>query len=267
MKNKITDDVAIMEMARGFQPAAVVIAAAELDVFTILHTQPMDAAQLTRRIKGDLRATIILLDALVALGLLKKGKGADAKPLYRVTRSAAQSLTDTGSQSILSMVRHLGNCYRSWGDLARTVQSGTPAERQPSVRGASGDLTSFIQAMQEISDPMAMPLIKSLGDLDFSHLLDLGGATGSWTIPFLQLNPEASATIFDQPAVIPMARRLMKKAWLVGCDWSQVIFILIHYQQVLIWPGSAPLSTRTRGHRIRRCSLKCSRLWCQVAGS
>lgn len=212
MKVKIKDGAAIMEMARGFQSAAVLIAAAELDVFTILHTQPMDAMQLARKIKGDLRATGILLDALAALGLLTKGTG--AKPLYRVTRSAAQTLTETGSQSMLGMVRHLGNCYRNWGDLASTVKSGTPAERQPSVRGAAGDLDSFIRAMHEISDPMAMPLIQSLGPLDFTHLLDLGGASGTWTIPFLQLNPEATATIFDQPAVIPMAKRLMKQAGL-----------------------------------------------------
>ncbi len=202
----------IMEMARGFQPAAVVIAAAELDVFTILHTEPMDAAQLARKIKGDLRATVILLDALAALGLLTKSIG--TKSLYRVTRSAAETLTETGSRSMLGMVRHLGNCYRNWGDLAHTVQRGTPSERQPSVRGAEGDLTSFIQAMHEVSVPMAMPLIENLGPLDFSHLLDLGGASGTWTIPFLQLNPEASATIFDQPGVIPMAKRLMEKAGL-----------------------------------------------------
>ncbi|MFA7173985.1 MAG: methyltransferase [Kiritimatiellia bacterium] len=214
MKTKINTDTAIMEMVRGFQPAAVVIAAAELDLFTTLHAQPMEAAQLARRIKGDLRATTILLDALAALGLLTKSAG--AKPLYRVTRSAAKSLTETGSQSMLGMVRHLGNCYRSWGDLAHTVKNGTPAERQPSIRGAAGDLASFIQAMHDVSDPMAMPLIKSLEAFDFNHLLDLGGASGSWTIPFLQFNPEASATIFDQPTVIPMARRLMKKAGLAG---------------------------------------------------
>ncbi len=190
------------------------IAGAELDVFTVLHATPMGAAPLARRIKGDLRATIILLDALAAMGLLDKSSGLE--PVYRVPRQVARVLTETGSQCMLGMVRHLGACFRGWGQLASVVQRGQPARRQPSVRGAKGDLASFIRAMHEISEPLAMPLIESLGPLKFTHLLDLGGASGTWTIPFLRINPEASATIFDRPAVIPMARRLMKKVGLAG---------------------------------------------------
>jgi len=213
MKEKLSGK-AILDLVRGFQPSCVVIAGAELDVFTILHAKPMTAAQLARRIKGDLRATIVLLDALAAIRLLDKESG--RKPVYRVPSAVAEVLTETGSQSMLGMARHLGNCLRSWGQLASVVLRGKPATRRPSVRGAGGDLASFIRAMHEISEPMAMPLTTSLGPLKFTHLLDLGGASGTWTIPFLRLNPEACATIFDQPDVIPMARRLMKKVGLVS---------------------------------------------------
>ncbi|HEX7409954.1 MAG TPA: methyltransferase [Candidatus Binatia bacterium] len=205
---------AIMDLVRGFQPSCVVIAGAELDVFTILHAKPMTAAQLARRIKGDLRATIVLLDALAAIRLLEKSSG--RRPVYRVLPAVAEVLTETGAQSMLGMARHLGNCLRSWGQLASVVLRGKPATRRPSVRGAGGDLVSFIRAMHEISEPMALPLISSLGPLKFRHLLDLGGASGTWTIPFLRLNPEACATIFDQPDVIPMARRIMKKVGLAS---------------------------------------------------
>ncbi|MEI7900941.1 MAG: methyltransferase [bacterium] len=205
---------AVLDLVRGFQPSCVVIAGAELDVFTLLHARPMNAAQLACRIKGDLRATAVLLDALAALGLLDKASG--NKPLYRVPPAVADVLTETGSQNMLGMVRHQGNCLRRWGQLADVVLRGKPATRRPSIRGAGGDLAAFIRAMHEISEPMAMPLIASLGPLKFTHLLDLGGASGTWTIPFLRLNPEARATIFDQPDVMPMARRLMKQAGLSG---------------------------------------------------
>lgn len=211
MKRKLSGE-SILDLVRGFQSSSVVIAGAELDVFTILDAKPMGAAQFARRIKGDLRATTVLLDALSAIRLLDKSSGSE--PIYRVPQTVANVLTETGAQSMLGMVRHLGNCSRNWGQLAKVVQSGKPAERHPSIRGADGDLASFIRAMHEVSEPMAMPLIKSLGPLSFTHLLDLGGASGTWTIPFLRLNPAASATIFDQPDVIPMARRLMKKVGL-----------------------------------------------------
>jgi precorrin-6B methylase 2 len=204
----------ILEMARGFQAASVVIAGAELDVFTILRSQPLSAAKVAGRIQGDLRATVVLLDALAALRLLEKDSG--RVPVYRVSPAGVGVLTETGSQSRLGMVRHLGNCLRNWAQLARVVRCGRPSVRRPSVRGVRGDLTSFIRAMHEVSVPMARPLIRSLGPLKFTHLLDVGGASGTWTIPFLQLNPEARATVFDQPEVIPMARRLMTEAGLTG---------------------------------------------------
>ena len=205
---------AILDLVRGFQAPCVVIAGSELDIFTLLHARPMNAKQVASRIKGDVRATTVLLDALVALRLLKKGGG--RKSVYRVPSAVAEVLTETGPQSILGMVRHQGNCLRRWAQLAGVVRRGKPAACHPSVRGAEGDLVSFIRAMHEISEPMAMPLIASLGPLKFTRLLDLGGASGTWTIPFLRLNPDACATIFDRPDVIPMGARLMKKAGLAG---------------------------------------------------
>jgi len=203
---------AVLELVRGFQPSCIVIAAAELDVFTILSGRPMAAAGLAHRIKGDARAVTVLLDALSALGLLDKGTGAE--PVYSVPPAAAELLAETGAQCMLGMVRHLGNCLRGWGQLAGVVLNGKPAIRRPSVLGAGGDLASFIRAMHEISEPLAMPLVAGLGKLNFTHVLDLGGASGTWTVPFLRLNPGARATILDRPEVIPMARRLMRKAGL-----------------------------------------------------
>lgn len=192
----------LMETVRGFQPACVIIAAAELDVFTVLADGPAGVADVARRIHGDLRATTVLLDALAALGLLVKQEGQ-----YRVAGVAADVLVEGAAQSSLAMTRHLGNCLRNWAQLARVVLTGKPADRPPSVRGADQDLASFIQAMHEVSIAMSEPLIDALGPLDFRHLLDLGGASGTWTISMLRRHPDARATIFDLPDVIPMAER------------------------------------------------------------
>jgi len=63
MKEKLNQK-AIMDLVRGFQQSCVIVAGAELDVFTLLRDQPMTGVQVARQIKGDLRATVILLDAL-----------------------------------------------------------------------------------------------------------------------------------------------------------------------------------------------------------
>jgi hypothetical protein len=197
----------VMEEIRGFQPACVMIAAAELDVFTILHGQPMDAGRLADRLASDSRATAVLLDALAALRLLHKRDG-----VYEVPADVAAVLTETGAHCMLGMVRHQGNCLRRWGQLAKVTLTGRPVQDEVSIRGAQADLASFIRAMHEISAPVAPALIESLGRLTFTHLLDLGGGSGTWTIPFLRLYPTAAATIFDLPEVIPMAERPLRNA-------------------------------------------------------
>ncbi len=199
----------LLEMVRGYHPACVLIAAAELDVFTLLHGQPMDAAGLAGQIQGDPRATAVLLDALGAMRLLAKRDG-----VYHVPPDVADLLTETGAHCRLGMVRHQGNCLRRWGQLAQVVQTGHPVEGEVSVRGVEADLASFIRAMHEISDPVAATLIARLEPLPFHHLLDLGGASGTWTIPFLQRHPSATATIFDLPAVLPMAAALLQQVGL-----------------------------------------------------
>ena len=199
----------VLELVRGFQPACVIVAGAELDVFSILHAEPADAASLARRIGGEPRATAILLDGLAALGLLVKTGGR-----YEVPASVAEILAETGGHCALGMTRHMGNCLRRWGQLARVARTGQPADRTPSVRGPEGDLVSFIRAMHEVSEPVADGLIESLGPLGFCHLLDLGGASGTWAIPLLRRHQRAKATIFDRPEVIPMAQDLMAKVGL-----------------------------------------------------
>lgn len=199
----------ILEMVRAFQPACVLIAGGDLDVFTLLHRRPMTAEQLAGKLKGSARAAEVLLDALTALGALRKS--AAEPPLYSVPPSLAEALIENARRGVLGMLRHQGACLRKWSDLAAVVLSGKPAPKRPSVRGHEGDMESFIRAMHEISSPVAEPLIKSLGRLKFTRLLDLGGASGTWTAPLLRRTPGAMATIFDLPHVIPMARRRLAK--------------------------------------------------------
>jgi hypothetical protein len=201
----------LTELAREFQASSVLIAAAELDVFTSLHREPAGSEELARRIHGDPRATTILLDALASMKLLDKIGG-----VYAVPADLAGMLTETGDASILGILRHQGNCMRRWGQLAKVVLTGNCVRDQESVLGAAGDTASFIRAMHEISGRIAPALIESLGPLPFGHLLDIGGASGTWTVPFLQRCPGAKATIFDLPEVIPMAEDVIKAPGMKG---------------------------------------------------
>jgi precorrin-6B methylase 2 len=199
----------LLGVVRGFQPACVITAAADLDLFTALGKTPATAGQLARRIEADPRATAVLLDALAALELLAKQGDA-----YMVPADIAELMTGDSPTNVLAGVRHQGNCLRRWDQLARVVQTGQPARRQPSIRGEAGDCESFIGAMGNFSGPRAVRIVERLSPLRFDRLLDIGGASGTWTIAFLRAVPEATAVLFDLPEVIPLARERLARAGL-----------------------------------------------------
>jgi hypothetical protein len=191
----------ILELARSFQHACILAAAADLELFDALAAAPQTAAQVARRLKCDSRGITVLLDALVALNLLLKR--ADR---YFVPAGVAKVLTGDGATSVLSMAQHQANCLRRWGQLAKVIKTGRPAERTPSVRGEQGDATAFIGAMHQLNSRAAAQVVREI-QLPFHRMLDVGGASGTWTIAFLQQNPSATGIIFDLPHVIPMAHK------------------------------------------------------------
>jgi len=68
--------------------------------------------------------------------------------------------------------------------------------------------------MHNISAPNADQVIRAVQSPPFQHLLDIGGASGTWTIAFLRACSSARATLFDLAHVIPMARRRLAAAGL-----------------------------------------------------
>lgn len=202
----------VLGMARGFQPACVLTAGAELDVFGVLARGPKPASELAKAISGDLRATTMLADALTAMELLEKSGDGQ----YSLAEGVADVLTDQGASSTAAMVRHSANCLRNWAQLAKVVRTGRRADREPSVRGPEADLESFIEAMQVVSRQAAGPLVARIGPPSFKHLLDVGGGPATWTIAFLQAAPANSrATLFDLPDVLPIAEKHLREAGLL----------------------------------------------------
>ncbi|MCU0726089.1 MAG: methyltransferase domain-containing protein [Planctomycetes bacterium] len=200
----------ILALGRSFQPACVLAAAADLDLYGAIGEGEATAGEIARRVRGKTRGVTILLDALAALSLLDK-RG----DRYAVPPSLRKLLVADHPESLLAMTQHQANCLRRWAQLARTIRDGKPVEVAPSVRGADGDRASFIEAMDNISRAAAPPLVAELMPIRFTRLLDIGGGSGTWTIAWLRANEEARATLFDLPPVIPLARDRLERAGLL----------------------------------------------------
>lgn len=202
MPDALSDRAKILDLMASYRAPFVIGAAAELDLFTPLARQSLTAAELSCQLKTDERATTMLLDAVAALGLLAKSDGR-----YSVPTELRPLLASDSPQCILPMVWHSMTIARNWAQLARVTQTGRPAERVASVRGAEADRAAFVAAMHTISGPMADDLVARLRPAPFQMLLDVGGASGTWTMALLRAVPGSRAMLFDLPDAVEQARQ------------------------------------------------------------
>lgn len=197
----------VLDLAKCYRDACVLAGAVELDIFDAIGRDRLPPERVAQRTRCDVRALTVLLDALAALGLLGKKRGR-----YSVPRDVAAALTGDEPPSVLAMCQHHANCLRRWAQLARVVRTGQPAPRAASIRGAAKDRAAFIGGMHALNVRLAPALVRKLRLPGFRHLLDVGGGSGIWTMALLDANPCATATLFDLPPVIPMARRRLRAA-------------------------------------------------------
>src|SRR5208283_3711567 len=96
---KKLDREQILQLAGGYRFLAVLGAAAELNLFTLLGDESLPAEPIAVRLGSNLRATTVLLDALAALGLLEK-RGEE----YHVPTGLGPWLSENAPGTALPMI-------------------------------------------------------------------------------------------------------------------------------------------------------------------
>ena len=176
----------LLELMRGYQVSCVIAAAVDVGVFSQLSQSERTAAEVARDTQSDERGVTILLDALSAIGLLRK-----MSDRYAIPDQLAPLLRADSAESVIPMLRHQGVCLRRWARLPWTVKHGSPEMVEPSLKGEQADQEAFIEAMHVVSRDVAPRLIPDINPGGFRCVLDLGGASGSWTLAWLEAEPGA----------------------------------------------------------------------------
>jgi precorrin-6B methylase 2 len=197
----------ILKLARQFMESRILLTAAELNLFSHLAEKPATAMELCDELDAEPRGLTILLDALAAMGLLEK-----QQDRYRTIPEAVPFLSKDSPRSVLPMILHAAHLWDAWSALTRITRgTGSSGDETSAVRDAD-ELSAFIGAMHVVGMPMAQKIVAAVQPGPARNLLDVGGASGTYTIAFLQAAPEMKATLFDRPAVIRMARDRMEEA-------------------------------------------------------
>jgi SAM-dependent methyltransferase len=208
------DNQAIATLSRAFMESRVLLTAAELDIFTLLVDHDSTAPQVAEQLGADLRGTTTLLDALAAMGVLDKREGR-----YRTPAELAGALRADSPTSILPSLLHAVNLWERWSHLTARVK-GEPLPAGIRRR----DTAAFIGAMHVGAVQQADRIVASIGVGSARRLIDVGGGPGTYTAAFLRAAPGLSATLFDLPEVLEMARDRLTVAGLA----DRVTFVAGH---------------------------------------
>ena len=193
----------IYGIARSFMECRLLLTGIELNLFSLAASAPLSAEKIAGELKGDLRGTTILLDALSALGFLDKKDNH-----YRTVPSLIPLLSDSEPTSILPGLLHTAHLWRTWSQLTDVVLRG----KRDKSGFADDRLSAFIGAMHVGAAGAADGIVAAISPGLAKTLIDIGGGSGTYTIAFLKASPEMKATLFDLPPVIEMARKRITEA-------------------------------------------------------
>ena len=172
----------------GFRSSRVILTANNYRIFDHLKTAKT-AAQIAKVLSTDARATEILLDAVTAVGLLKK-TGAR----YLDTETAKKFLVQGSPLYQGDMLRHADNLWKSWSGLDEVVKTGKPN------RSGTRDYEAFIRAMHNNAVLRAKDVVSAIDLKSVTRALDLGGGPGTYSMELAKRRSSSHSSICRRPS-------------------------------------------------------------------
>ena len=205
---------AMFDLVAGFCHSQVLLALVELEIPQQLLSGDMSPDILARRAGMLPDRMTILLNAGVAIGLLRRRRGH-----YGLTRRGAAL---TGVPGLAGMILHHKVLYRDLADPVAFFRGQTTTELAdfwPYVfgAGAAQDPDSVATYSQLMADSQALVAEDTLGAINLSgsqRLMDVGGGTGAFLAAVARKWPALDLMLFDLPAVAPAARHRFERAGL-----------------------------------------------------
>ena len=184
----------VMNQLKSFMKVRVILSAAELDLFTKIDKEPTTAVYLAKINNFNLKGLVRLLDYLVVLDLLKKENDS-----YYITEKGSW-FSSLHKETVLPVVLMFNYLWDKWNLLTDIV---SPLNNKNTILAKE----IMVDAMHSISNNISKEIANYFNTNSFNKLLDIGGASGTYTIEFLNKNPNLKAIIYDIKEVIQLTKK------------------------------------------------------------
>jgi predicted O-methyltransferase YrrM len=187
----------------------ILLTAVKLDLFTALKGKSLSVNEVADSLTLNPRALEIVMNALVAMRVLTK-----EDKRYTNTLVAERHLV----QSCPDYVGHLLLLHDAewshWGELEQAVRTGRSPVTQHVFETNPELGVHVLTVLDRIGRGSGQGLAERIPLHGAKRLLDIGGGAGTNAIAFCLEHPGLSATVFDLPQTLKVARQQVEKAGL-----------------------------------------------------
>lgn len=195
----------IMALSTAYWGSQTLLTANRLQLFKVLAGEGKSADSVAKDLELDVRATTLLLNACVALGLCTSDAG-------RYNNSAASSMfLDPGSPaSLANAISYSDDLYDTWGDLEQAVRSGTPPKPAATYLGENETQTRhFVYGMHNRAMAIGRALTSIVDLSGRKRMLDVGGGPGTYSALFTAQHDGLLADVLELAGVARIANEIL----------------------------------------------------------
>ncbi len=208
----------VLDLLSGFRRSKIMFAAVKLGVFDALQEGALSSKDLATKIGCDESTLERLLNACVGLELVTSSNDSFAN-----SPSAATYLTQNSPRRMTGYINYSNDVmWGMWGNLEGAIREGTHRWKEtfgwdePIFSSFFKDehaMREFLMGMHGFGKITSPVLVNAVDLSRFEHMVDLGGATGHWSIAACERWANLRATVFDLPNAISLANEIVPQSF------------------------------------------------------
>jgi len=200
------DPSGIMALSTAYWGSQTLLTANRIKLFDLLADGPLSSHAIAEKLNLDQRATELLLNACVSLGLCEKEAEKFSNSL-----SSATFLATGSPASMANAISYSDNLFDTWGELETALRTGIPPKKAETYLGDDETQTRhFVYGMHDraMAIGRALPEMLDLGGR--KKMLDVGGGPGTYSALLTERFPELRSDVLELAGVARIAAEILE---------------------------------------------------------